>query len=431
MKSIEEILNLYFKPTIKGNLPIEGVFTDSRKPLKNGLFIALTGPNFDGHDFVLQAIEKGASAIAVQKDKKVPVNNTKITLYEVENPLDFYQNLAKKYLKHHPAIKIAITGSTGKTTTKEFSKALLSQKYKVFATQDNLNNQVGVPLSALSLTNEEIAIFELGTGKPGDIKKLAQIIKPHYYIVTSVGEGHLEFFQSIDEVAKEKASGIEYAKKGICFKNLAKYLNFKPFKKISLRKIFNKIKPYQEGYFCEVDNISFQFPFFGTYQLENFALALALAQNFKIKSYEAIRGLSKIKFPSYRQEKKEKKEVTFYLDCYNANPLSMLKATQAFCDLPFLKGRRLLILGDMLELGEKSPQLHSQLGEKLNLLKCDKILFIGTAIKDAFKSYQGKKAYFDNQKDLILYLKEKAQPQDKIFIKASRGMELEKVYEAF
>ncbi len=431
MKTIQEILNLYFKPTFQGNLPIEGVFTDSRKPLKNGLFIALTGPHFDGHDFIVKAIEKGASAIAFQKGNKIPTTNPEITLYEVENPLDFYQNLAEKYLKHHPALKIAITGSSGKTTTKEFSKALLSQKYKVFATQGNLNNQVGVPFSALSLTNEDIAIFELGTGKPGDIKKLANIIKPHYYVVTSVGEGHLEFFKTLDEVAKEKASGIEYAKKGICFKNLAKYPSFKPFEKISLRKIFTKTKPYQEGFFCDVDNISFQFPFFGTYQLENFALALALAQNCEIKSYEAIRGLSKIKLPSYRQEKKEKKEITFYLDCYNANPLSMLKATQAFCDLPFLKGRKILILGDMLELGKESPALHTQLGKKLNLLKCDEILFIGTAIKDTFDAYQEKKAYFNKKEDLILYLKKRAQPQDKIFIKASRGMQLEEVYEAF
>jgi len=411
----------------KGKTEIGKISTDTRILEKGALFLALTGEKFDGHDFLQAALEKGAGGILIQKNH-IPDNlPSNIWCFAVEDTLKAYQDIAMAVLEAKKILKIAVTGTSGKTTTKEFIRALLSVRYKVFANQGNFNNQVGVPLSILQTTDEEIGIFELGAGKPGDIHRLSEIVKPDIALVTSIGEGHLEFFGSVENVAKEKASIMDFGKQGFCPADILFPVWFSKFQKVNFSS-FSRILSTEDGYQITIQNNTVFLPFWGEYNLFNFLTALTIALELDVREDQIQDGINRIKLPSYRQEKKEKEGRIFYLDCYNANPLSMKSALSGF---EKLEGEKIAVLGDMLELGRDEEVLHSEIGKFLNQFSFKKVLFYGRLMKKAFEAYQKEKNYFNDKNDLALFLKNESKKGDKIFIKASRGMKLEEIFNLY
>lgn len=431
MRSIHDILTNDFKKFMvqKGGPVIQNLSTDSRNIKKGDAFLALSGERFDGHDFIGEAIKKDISALIVKQsyiNTEIPKD---ITIFAVKDTLETYQQIAKKYLESIPAKKIAVTGTSGKTTVKEMIKAFLSEKFKVFANRGNLNNQIGVPLSALEVKNEDICIFEMGAGEPGDIKRLSSIVMPDIAVVTSVGEGHLEFFETTKGVAKEKSSVLEFAKSGYCPENILHPNYFKKFKKIALN-VFTRYKAENNGFFIEMQGQYLFLPFWGIHNLYNFAVASSIALEMGVSMRQIINGLKNIQIPSYRQEKRTKNGIDFYLDCYNANPLSMRMSLEGFTHL---KGEKIVVLGDMLELGKDSEKLHQQIGEYLNTLEgFKKVIFYGPQMKFAFKAYKNANRYYsDNKFEIIEELKQSAQTGNCVLLKASRGIKLEEIFEGF
>lgn len=404
---------------------LSSISTDTRKIKEGEAFLTLPGENFDAHQFIEQAVKSGASAVICQKGRALPNLPANLWIWQVENPLFTYQAIAKEYLKSKKIIKIALTGTSGKTTTKEFLRALLAKKYNVFATKGNLNNQVGVALSALSVSDEDLAIFELGAGEPGDIAKLRDIIEPDYVLVSSVGEGHLEFFKNIEGVAKEKSSILKDAKKAFCPVSINCPEYFKDFDKIDIR-VFDGVHEIENGYDIVLGDIAFDFPYWGIYQLQNFSLAVALAKELGVSEYQIASAVRKIELPSFRQEMRKKEQATFYLDCYNSNPLALKTVIKAFAQK---EGHKILVLGDMLELGENGSLIHKQIGEFLNGFEWDEVFFYGEQMCFAFESFKAKKQHFESKKELSKYLKKKIKTKISILIKASRGMRLEEVFE--
>lgn len=412
----------------KGDLDFQGVCTDSRKIKSGDIFIALKGEHFNGSDFILQAIDQGAHAIVCSSTMDLQKIPSQISVFIAEDPLYFYQKMAQAYLATKKIAVIAITGSAGKTSTKEWLADILSQKYHVFKTEGNFNNQIGLPQSILEVRDEQIAIFEIGTGKPGDIDQLASLLNPQIGCITSIGEAHLEFFDSLEHIAQEKWSLLNYTQKGFIPLELEKYnYSHQLLEVINPYEIFHKIVAKEDLGFQIFfdDSTSFEFPFFGEYQLSNLALAVSIAQYFSM-SFQEIASTLFQPLPSFRHCWIQINQADIILDCYNANPLSMRKNIET---LATFHKPVILILGDMLELGQESDHHHSLIGKQLNEVNSFlKVIFIGEKMSNAYQSYIYKhKEWFltalEAQRELIQLSQQKVL----IFIKGSRGMALEKM----
>ena len=427
-KLIKEVFKnrLYHKGT---GMP-GAICTDSRS-LENGqVFLALRGERFDGHGFLKTALEKGASGLIVSERAALDGLDLKDAwVYVVRDTTAAYQELAKAYLETKPhLIKIGITGTSGKTTTKEFVRALLSVKYKVYANRGNYNNQIGVPLSMLEVGEEEIAVFEMGAGEPGDIERLSDLVRNQWAMVTAVGAGHLEFFGTVEGVAREKSKIAGYAHEAYCPRGILHGKYFKDFNKVDARALFSDICLSASGYQFKLGVTELSLPFWGEYNLDNFALAVVVALKLGLSPQEIGEGIKAIQIPSLRQEYKCKEGRHFWLDCYNANPLSMGKALEGFAELP---GAKIAVLADMLELGEDKGQLHREIGEELNTLSLSKVYFCGELMREAYDVYRGPKGFYENKIKLTAELQRESKTGDVILLKASRGMKLEEVYDMF
>jgi len=426
MTTTETLYSLYLKNPI--------VTTDSRNCPENSIFIALKGENFNGNSFAKQALELGCSYAVV--DEPEAVTDERILL--VDNCLKTLQGLAS-YHRHQCKIPIiGITGTNGKTTTKELMASVLGKKYHVLYTQGNLNNHIGVPLTLLRLDSKhDIAVIEMGANHPGEIKELVEIVDPDYGLITNVGKAHLEGFGSFEGVIKTKGELYDFlrAKDGKIFINMENpYLR-------SIAKGLEHIKyATKPGYelwgealtcspflklrwFTDYSETGheIQTNLIGSYNLENALAAICVGREFKVSDEDICSALEEYVPSNNRSQLKQTEQNTLIIDAYNANPTSMAAALKNFQQ--YEAPKKAVILGSMKELGTQSEEEHKRLAFNIAESNFDRVFLIGSEFHQANTDYP----IFENSDTFTDYLKEQPLQGYTILIKGSRGNQLESI----
>ena len=407
----------------------KGICTDTRKILPDSLFIALKGNNFNGNLFANKAIDKGAKFAIV--DQKEFANDRNI-LY-VPSTLKFLQDLAKYHRAKFNIPVIGITGSNGKTSTKELIYSVLAKKFNTIATEGNLNNHLGVPFTLLRIKKEhEIAIIEMGANQPGDIQELCEIASPTHGIITNIGKAHLEGFGNLEGVVQTKSALYRSVRKqnGVIFFNqedlLLKSLLDDSTENISFGKAnanitgqIIELTPYihmcWQSSSYRSENINTRIV--GAYNFYNFLAAISIGSYFGVKEIDISDAVATYKPENKRSQVLETQKNTLIIDCYNANPTSMLVALESFRD--FRNNKKLAIIGDMLELGEESDLEHQKI---IDYCKEHKIEFM--TVGPIFNKHNKDRAY-KNVEGISSELN--MVNATTILLKGSRGIELEKL----
>lgn len=414
-----------------------GVSTDTRFLKPGNIFFALKGDNFNGNQFALQALEKGASYVIV--DEKQPTLEDKKHLV-VDNCLEQLQKLATFHRKYLGIPVISITGSNGKTTTKELLQTVLNKKYRVTATHGNLNNHIGVPLSLLKMNqNTEIGLIEMGANHPGEIDFLSNIALPDYGFITNFGKAHLQGFGSLEGVVQAKTELYHHLKA----KNKLLFLNMddeKQFLHTAYKHTFGfgthpkaqvKIEYPEAPGMAEIifNKLRFKSQLSGSYNAQNIAAALSIGLYFKVPVEDIKEAIGNYEPTNNRSQTLSKGSNTIYLDAYNANPTSMMASLQHF-DASKTNQQKIAILGDMKELGNSSETEHQVMVNFLEELNISEIYLVG----ENFKKTSSSKANiikFKDTESLKKHLKLAKIQGYHILIKGSRGMALENTLEVF
>lgn len=412
-------------------LQCDSIAIDTRKILPNSLFVAIKGENFDANTFAAEALTKGAKFVLIDNSNYYIDKRTIL----VEDSLSALQQLAQYHRNYLKIPIIALTGSNGKTTTKELIHAVLSKKFNTKATVGNLNNHIGVPLTLLSFTKEtEIGVVEMGANHKKEIAFLCQLATPDYGYITNFGKAHLEGFGGVEGVIEGKSEMYTYLSLGnkTTFINLEDPIQVEKSKKLSCFSFgLNKteaditITSVEANPFVTItyQKISIVTHLIGLYNANNINAALAIGTYFKVP-LEAIKEALEQYIPeNNRSQMVVKGSNTILLDAYNANPSSMAVAIDNFIQLD--KPKKILVLGDMFELGEESLYEHQQIVQRLSNVPDVRCFFIGKAffdcalVQDNFQFY----ATFDT---FSTYLSEHSFSDATFLIKGSRGMALER-----
>ncbi len=420
----ESISSLYQK-----FLSCTGVSTDSRADQSGTLFFALNGPNFKGSAFAEQALAKGAR-YAVVEDEEMASDRC---LY-VENSLEMLQQLALHHRRKLNIPVIGVTGSNGKTTTKELLNAALSQKFNTLYTQGNLNNHIGVPLTLLRLKPEhELAIIEMGANHPGEIDLLCRLAEPTHGLITNIGKAHLEGFGSLEGVAQAKSELYRFVAEtnGTIFLNT----NIDLLKNLS-RNLPNKVTYPNAADYLHLEmleatpQVVYQSEngqqvtthLMGSYNFDNIAAAACAAKFFGVPEEKVNAGLAGYIPANNRSQIIKKGTNAILLDAYNANPSSMEAAIKNFGSSAGTP--KVLIVGDMFELGPESQSEHRKLGELIATQGFETVILVGNEMTTAAEA-DPKFRYFATKKELETYLQENPIANSHLLIKGSRGMGLE------
>jgi len=414
---IKELYSLYSEHFL--------VDTDTRNIRKNTLFFALKGNNFNGNTFAEEALKLGASYSIVDEKKY----KTSDTIILVDNVLETLQSLANYHRNQLDIPIIGLTGSNGKTTTKELINCVLSQKYITTATKGNLNNHIGVPLTLLSMTPKTaIGIVEMGANHMKEIAFLCSICQPDFGYITNFGKAHLEGFGSIEGVVQGKSELYTYLQTN----NKTAFVN--PNDAIQVEKteniktiVFNKnelslsdVNPFVKLSF---KNKEIQSKLIGKYNYTNIAAAITIGEYFNVSKEKIKSAIENYRSTNNRSQIIETSSNKIILDAYNANPTSMKAALESFA---LLKERhKTVILGDMFELGEDSAKEHQAIADLATNLKFKHVFLVG----ENFSLTQTKSHQFKGFKELKNYLLTNALKGYSILIKGSRGMKLERVLE--
>ncbi len=416
------------------------VVTDTRKIAeKGGLFFALSGPNFNGNQFAIKALEEGCSFAII--DDKTFYNDSDGRMILVEDCLTCLQDLANFHRKQFNIPIIAITGSNGKTTTKELIRTCLETKWQTHATKGNLNNHIGVPLTLLGLSDkDDIAIVEMGTNNPGEIATLAKIGEPTHALVTSIGKAHLEGLGSLEGVAVEKLNLFDFVRenKGRLFCNVGSAFikqytqDFPEIDKVEYNETASELLSVElEKSFPRIEaiinhDLKINSSLFGQYNFLNIIAALTVASSFGLDLTKCVAAINELELENNRtQTIKKDSGSTIYLDAYNANPTSMSAAIEALSESAHPE--KWLIIGDMFELGENEIEEHQSIVNLINKDKWDNVILIGTLFGQT--SVDSDKHYFDHTDDAKEWLSQQAVSNKEILIKASRSMKLEQLLE--
>ncbi len=407
------------------------VCTDTRKITKNCLFFALKGPNFNGNSFAAEALEKGAAYTII--DEKEHQTSERCLL--VSNVLETLQKLATFHRNYSTARIISLTGSNGKTTTKELIYAVLSTKYRTIATQGNLNNHIGVPLTLLSIKDDtEIAIVEMGANHQKEIAFLSQIAQPDFGYITNFGKAHLEGFGGVEGVIKGKSELYDHltsndkhvfmnADDAIQMEKLATYVKKIGFSTEDPQYYTIKLSESNPFVGIEVEHLKIHTQLIGEYNFTNCCVAILMGKYFNVPLEGIKKALESYTPQNNRSQIIEKNGLKIVLDAYNANPSSMKVALENF---KTMEGEhKTLILGDMFELGVDAAKEHQAIVDLAQQLGFTSVLLVG---ENFFKTKTAFKR-FKNFNDFEVYLKENPIAKGDMFIKGSRGMALERTLE--
>ncbi|MGG3738771.1 UDP-N-acetylmuramoyl-tripeptide--D-alanyl-D-alanine ligase [Aeribacillus pallidus] len=432
-------------------IEIHGVSIDSRKIEKGNLFIPFQGEKVDGHQFVEDALRKGAAASLWKKDVPNPPKDVPILM--VDDPLHALQELARAYRNELQTKVVGITGSNGKTTTKDMTASLLSRKYRVQKTEGNFNNHIGLPLTILSLREDtEVAVIEMGMSAKGEISFLTKLARPEVAIITNIGESHLQDLGSREAIADAKLEIVEgLPKDGLLLyfgdepllrervQNM-KQVRTKTFGKMSTNDVYPTFTEQKGlGTVFSINrqpNEQFFLPVLGAHNLMNALAAMMVAEEWNISFTEMKKGLENLQLTKMRMELLEGKNGAKWInDAYNASPTSMKAAIQLLESLQGFE-RKIVVLGDMLELGPQEKEFHFQVGKSIDPNRIDYVFtygelaaFISNGAKEQFPS--DRVLSFNDKTELINHLKHVVKANDVILVKASRGMRLEEVVQTF
>ena len=431
-----------------------GVTQDSRNITPGCLYVALRGERFDGHDFVAQALRNGAAAVLVEASWSAPAEAASWPLLRVADTRRALADAARAWRLKQRARIVGITGSSGKTTTKEMAAALFGGGGNVCATRGNLNNEIGLPLSLLTLpADAAFGIFELGTNHPGEIARLADVLRPQAAVIASIGSAHIEHFGSLEAIAREKGALLQalpadgfavLCKETACFDMLVE-MSRAPVVTTTLVgdadfcgeviEPFNGTLRVTERAAGQQTVLRSGLP--GAHNASNLLLAFAAARTAGISAEAAAETLRDFSLPGMRWQVSIHGGATVVNDAYNANPQSMVAALETFMRMP-CGGRRIAVLGDMLELGAHAEALHREVGRRVAELAPDGLIAVGEcagryladeAVRNGLPSERVTLA--GNATDAAHMVHEFVKDGDSVLLKASRGMGLERILDAW
>ncbi len=455
---IEELAQLCGAQLVQGdpNWQVRHISTDTRVIERGDCFIALQGPHFDGHDFVSDAAERGASAAVVSYPTRAANSPSAFALLQVEDTLTALHKLATNYRRLMPPSTrvIAVTGSSGKTTTKEMIAAVLEQRFSVVKTDGNKNNHIGLPLNLLKLDPcYDFGVFELGTNHPGEIARLVDLCRPEVGVITNVGMAHVEHLGDEAGVAREKGALVEalpadgyavlnaddrwFAELRARTRATVLSVGIENFANIRASDIkINGDVKFRLNIAKKHEDVVVRLRTLGRHQVYNALQAAAIGVLHGMDLDEIREGLETMEFPDMRMQAIERAGIRFVNDCYNANVVSMKAALQMIAETP-CRGRKIAVLGEMLELGEHSRQAHLDIGalaaqSGLSLLVAvgehGKLLADG-AVSHGLEAHRVVPVTDAVQAaDLLRWL---LRDGDFVLLKGSRGVKLETILEAF
>ncbi|MGE5394214.1 MAG: UDP-N-acetylmuramoyl-tripeptide--D-alanyl-D-alanine ligase [Candidatus Saccharibacteria bacterium] len=412
------------------------VTTDTRNIPANSIFFSLKGEKFNGNSFASEALQKGA-AYAVIDEAAYAVSDRMIL---VDDVLKCLQQLANYHRRELKIPVFAITGTNGKTTTKELIAAVLAKRYRIHFTQGNLNNHIGVPLTLLSMTSQtEMAIIEMGANHPGEIRMLCEIADPDFGLVTNMGKAHLEGFGSFEGVIKTKSEMYDYLRQkgGKCFINADNPLLIKQAGILEQITYGKTSGCYLMGELASTEYhlvVKALFPkgwlylkskLIGDYNFENLLAAACVGKYFEVDPLLIQKALEEYTPSNNRSQLIKGESNTIIMDAYNANPTSMMMALTNFVGIN--NDNKCLILGDMLELGEVSDAEHQKIVDYIEANTFPEVMLVGPQFKKTTAGQEKKK--FDNVELLFNYLQTHPVNNKLILVKGSRGIHLEKILE--
>jgi UDP-N-acetylmuramoyl-tripeptide--D-alanyl-D-alanine ligase len=435
-------------PSPRRGATFSGVSTDSRTIARGNLFVALRGGRFDGHDFIHTAIARGARAVVVDSLYGLP-DHARVPHLVVENTTTALGELALIYRRKFSIPVVAVGGSNGKTTTKEMIARILARRYSVLSSQGNLNNEIGVPQTLFRLRRRhDVAVVEIGTNHPGEIGQLCKILEPTHGLLTTIGKEHLEFFHSIDRVAREEGSLYEALRgtpQGTAF------VNADDPRIVAMAHVVRRRVPYGlharaasvRGSIENIDAVGrvsvslrhrgskrrvvarLRIP--GEHHALNAVAAAAVGVEFGVGLTSIQKSLESFSPASKRMEVFTIGGFTVLDDTYNANPDSMIAALRTLA-VASAKGKRIAVLADMLELGTSSQTEHLRIGREAVRLKIDHVLTHGESARQIQLAVGGRSARHYERKDLLSEsLARLVAPGDIVLVKGSRGMKMEDV----
>lgn len=428
---------------------VQGVSINSKSIQQGNLFIPLKGEKHDGHEFVEQAMRQGAGASLWQKD--VPNPPTDLPILIVDGTLEALQQLARVYRDELSLKVVAVTGSNGKTTTKDILAEVLSVKYKVQKTSGNFNNHIGLPLTILGLQKDtEVAVLEMGMSNFGEIDFLTKMAKPDAAIITNIGDAHLQELGSREGIAKAKLEIVNGLKSGGLFvypgdeplivsqlMHMDKPWKIQTFGKSAKNDYYpTKMEMSATGSLFTINqsNITFNLPILGEYNVLNSLAAMIVAREWGVPFSSINEGFSKIKLTQMRLEMISGINGCQILnDAYNASPTSMKAVIDLVADLPEFD-KKIVVLGDMLELGPQEQEFHKEVGHHISPEKVNYVYTYGELGKHiavgAKEKFDKNRCFsFTDKTALIEHLKPKLDKQTIVLVKASRGIRLEEVVE--